>query len=60
MSVAWGNPETHGEAFRKAFEEFKREHPDEHRRFHELEYELQRGIMARQVEIYNEAEGVRA
>jgi hypothetical protein len=51
---AWGNTEAHSEAFRDALEEFYRQNPEEHRRFHEIGYELQRVILARQVELYNE------
>ncbi len=55
MSFSWGNPEQHTAAFVKALEEFHRQHPDESRPFQELEYDLQRVILARQVEIYQEA-----
>jgi hypothetical protein len=56
MSVIWGNPDEHNRAFREALEEFYRQNPEEHRRFHEMGYELQRLILARQVEIYKEFE----
>ena len=55
MSVTWGDPEGHTAAFVKALEEFHREHPNESRPFHELDREAQRAILARQVEIYQEA-----
>jgi hypothetical protein len=55
MSVTWGDPEGHTAAFVKALEEFHREHPNEHRAFYELDPEAQRAILARQVELYQEA-----
>lgn len=55
MSVAWGNPKEHTEAFVKALEEFHREHPEECRPFQDLDRELQRTILARQVELYRES-----
>ena len=60
MSLSWGNPEEHTRAFVKALEEFHREHPEEHRPFKDLDRELQRVIMARQVEIYQELRAVSA
>ena len=55
MSVTWGNSEAHTAAFIRALEEFHREHPEESRPFEELEREQQRAILARQVELYQEA-----
>lgn len=54
MTIAWGNPEEHTRAFVQALEEFHRDHPEEHRPFQDLEYEKQRVILARQVEIYSQ------
>jgi hypothetical protein len=54
MSLTWGNPEEHTAAFRDALEEFYRQNPEEHRRFHEMGYDLQRVILGRQVQIYTE------
>jgi ABC-type Fe3+/spermidine/putrescine transport system ATPase subunit len=54
MSVSWGNPKAHTEAFVKALEEFHRQHPEERRPFQDLEREQQRVILARQVELYRE------
>lgn len=54
MSVTWGKPEEHTAAFRAALEEFYRQNPEEHRRFHEMGYEMQSSIMKRQGEIYQD------
>jgi hypothetical protein len=52
MSLVWGNPREHAEAFEAAMTEYREQHPDDLRPFHELERELQSLILARQVEIY--------
>jgi hypothetical protein len=52
MSLVWGNPSQHAEAFQAAIAEYREHHPDDLRPFHELEREPQSFILARQVEIY--------
>lgn len=54
MTLEWGSPTQHTEAFHQALEEYRREHPDDTRPFHELELEPRTFILARQVEIYRE------
>lgn len=54
MSVQWGNPEKHTEAFRAALAEYRANHPEDNRRFEDLEREPRSLILARQVEIYRE------
>lgn len=56
MSVTWGNSAEHTAAFRRALAEFYLENPEEHRRFEELDLDLQRLILGRQLEIYRELE----
>lgn len=54
MSLSWGNPEKHTEAFRAALAEYRANHPEDNRRFEDLEREPRSLILARQVEIYRE------
>jgi hypothetical protein len=54
VTLEWGSPTQHTEAFHQALEEYRREHPDDTRPFHELELEPRTFILARQVEIYRE------
>lgn len=52
MSLTWGNPEKHTEAFRAALAEYRAKHPEDQREFCDLDREPRSLILARQVEIY--------
>lgn len=54
MSLTWGNPDKHTEAFRKALAEYRAAHPEDTREFPDLEREPRTLILARQVQIYRE------
>lgn len=54
MSITWGNPDVHTEAFRRALAEYREQHPEDKRPFEDLEREPRTFIFRRQVEIYRE------
>ena len=54
MSLNWGNPDQHTEAFKRAWNEYRETHPEDLRPFYELEREPRTAVLARQLEIYRE------
>jgi hypothetical protein len=54
MSLNWGNPLEHTEAFKRAWSEYQEANPEDLRPFYELDSVPRTAVLARQLEIYRE------
>jgi hypothetical protein len=54
VSVNWGNPLEHTEAFKRAWSEYQEANPEDLRPFYELDSAPRTAVLARQLEIYRE------